>query len=139
MRFVAFLCMILAGFPVWAENESALNLANQLGAAAGAAYACKAGKSLENYEVIASRLLANSVDTAEEERVLDEKYVEAKVEAIRLHEKEHPMPCKEVLKRFNSMKIFNFVVYADGSVKMDDGTMLHPKHPIKPVSENKKK
>jgi len=141
MRLVIMLTMILFPVLVSAQNKPVQNsaLANQLGSAAGAAYACNAGKSLEDFEVIASRLLANTAETAEDERSLDEVYVEAKVRAIKVHKKKHPMSCQEILKRFNNMRIFKFVVYADGSVKMDDGTMLHPKRPIKKPSQTKKK
>ena len=141
MRFLSVALMVMLSTSVFAQNNSGLDLAlaNQLGAAAGAAYVCKAGKALEDYEVIASRLLANSAATNEEEQTLNETYVAAKVQAIKLHKSKHPMACKEILNRFKAMRIFKFVVYADGSVKMDDGTMLHPKRPLKKVSQNKKK
>ncbi|MBP5343713.1 MAG: hypothetical protein J6Y85_01365 [Alphaproteobacteria bacterium] len=141
MRLVLILGIVLLPLVGWAQNRLGLDtsLANQLGSAAGAAYACNAGKSLEDFEVIASRLLANSAETAEDERSLDEAYVEAKIRAMKLHKKEHPMSCQEILKRFQDMRIFKFIVYADGSVKKDDGTMLYPKRPVKKISQNKKK
>lgn len=141
MRFVFILSIFLFPMAAVAQNRPVQNaaLANQLGAAAGAAYACNAGKSLEDFEVIASRLLANTAETVADEQSLDEIYVEAKVRAIKVHKKEHPMSCQEILKRFKNMRIFKFIVYADGSVKMDDGTIMHPKRPVKKITQNKKK
>ena len=141
MRLAFILSAILFPMLAFAQNKPVPNsaLANQLGSAAGAAYACNAGKVLEDFEVIASRLLANTAETAEDEQSLDEVYVEAKVRAIKVHKKEHPMSCQEILKRFKNMRIFKFIVYADGSIKMDDGTMMHPKRPVKKITQDKKK
>ena len=141
MRIVLMLGVLMLSMSAFAQNESGLDLslANQLGSAAGAAYACKAGKRLEDYEVIASRLLANLAATDADERTLNETYVEAKVQAIKLHKSKHPMACKEILQRFKAMRIFKFVVYADGSVRMDDGTMSHPQRPVKKLSRNQKR
>ena len=139
MKRLLFLILVMWSVSCFAQEYTPANpLADQLGTTAGLAYACKAGKSLEDFEVIASRLLANNAATEKDEKDAYIQYVEAKVRTIKNHEKNPKFTCKEILTRFNKMSIFKFVVYADGSVKMDDGTMLRPKRPVKTVKKNKK-
>ena len=141
MKLLYVLLMLGLSVPALAQERTAANmsLAEQLGTAAGLAHACNAGKMLEDYEVISSRLLANKADTLEAEKEAYRSYAEAKFRSFKMHKTEPQMSCAEILAYFKKMDIFKFVVYADGSVKMNDGTLLKPKRPVPKPKRTKKK
>ena len=112
-----------------------LTEAEQLGSVAGLAQACGSNK-LEDFEVIASRILANKAPTEESEYASMKEYVMAKYRVSRSHNRDPQMTCTEILDHIDKLPIFNSVVYADGTVKMFDGSWLKPKRPIK-GSKNK--
>lgn len=118
------------------ENE-------QLGMMAGLALACNAGGKLDDYELIASRILSNTSQTDADERKANRVYAEAKFKAYREHKTSPNATCGEILDTFNHLPIFKSTVYADGTVKMPDGRILKPRKGAKinkqPVQNSKKK
>ncbi|MBR4927267.1 MAG: hypothetical protein IKY98_02960 [Alphaproteobacteria bacterium] len=118
------------------ENE-------QLGMMAGLALACNAGGKLDDYELIASRILSNTAQTDADERKANRVYAEAKFKAYREHKTSPNATCGEVLDTFNHLPIFKSTVYADGTVKMPDGRILKPRKGAKvskkPAQNSKKK
>ncbi len=97
------------------------------GTVAGIAYACNAGKPLEDYELIASRILQNMAPSKEMESAYIKEYAQAKKSAMDKQKTAPPMPCSQFLKEFKKQKIFQSTVMSDGSVKNPDGTWLLPR------------
>ncbi len=133
MKHICILLMMAAAVPAWAQARTAKGLteAQQLGITAGAALACAAGPKLDDFELIASRIIANKAATEQEEQDGYREYATSKFTTYQEQKKSPQAPCSEVLASFNRLPIFKSVVYADGSVKMFDGTKLMPKRPVK--------
>ena len=101
-----------------------INENEQLGMMAGLALACNAGAKLDDYELIASRLLANTAQTNAEQKQAERQYAEAKFKAYKDHKASPRASCGEILESFSALPIFRSVVYADGSIKTPDGKIL---------------
>ncbi|MDR2901761.1 MAG: hypothetical protein LBU87_01445 [Lactobacillales bacterium] len=112
------------------RTAKGLSEAQQLGITAGLAQACNAGGKLDDFELIASRIIANQALTQKEEMDGYRAFATSKLQALREHKDSPKLTCGEVLDDFGRLPIFKSVVYADGSVKMPDGTMLRPKRPV---------
>ena len=105
--------------------------AQELGITAGLALACNAGAKLDDFELIASRLIANKALTAADEQKGYRQFAEEKFRAYN-EQRNHPREsCGAVLDSFNQLPLFQSVVYADGGLKMYDGTYLKPLRPVK--------
>lgn len=102
------------------ENE-------QLGMMAGLALACNAGAKLDDYELIAGRIVANQAQTDADEKKAIKEYAEAKFNAYQEQKQSPQATCGEVLETFNRLPIFKSVVYVDGTVKLPDGKILKPR------------
>ncbi len=125
------LLSLMIAQPVWAQNIKKMSDAEQLGMLAGWAMACGAEKKLEDFEIIASRLLANQSATDELEKHEVQVYTQAKWVALQQQKKGNLADCHEILEGFNNLPLFNATVYADGSVKLPDGAWSKPLRPIK--------
>ena len=121
MKKIVFL-IVMWILPVFGAKLSVLEEAAQLGTIAGIAEACGAQKELENYELIAARLIANKSASVEAEKAGYRRYAEEKLRAKRDHKGSPKLTCGEILNRFRKMPIFKSVVYKDGSLKFYDGT-----------------
>ena len=95
-----------------------------LGMAAGAALACDVQEELKNFELIASRIIANKAPTKKQEIKDLKVYAAEKLRAYRLQKNTAPISCREVVRDFKNQRIFQSTVYADGSVKLPDGVLL---------------
>ena len=111
----------------------AIRNAESLGATAGPALACNAGKKLEKFELIASYLIGGQASNPKERKELFEFYAAEKLRTYNLQKKSPPSSCSEVLNSFSSLPIFKATVYKDGKVKMPDGKIITPK----PLSSDK--
>lgn len=135
MRF--FILFLLFFFPSMGKSDVFLDDAAALGTMAGVAKACnEAPKKLDDYELIAVRLIANKANTAEQEKDGYYSYAREKLKAERKQKHTPQMSCDEILSRFRNMPLFESVVYHDGSLKLSDGTFLPAKRP--PLKVNKK-
>lgn len=120
-----FLCC-----PVMAQEISALDEAALLGSMAGVAKACGENEQkLEDFELIAARLIANKTNSPEEEIMGYRRYAEENLASMRKHKENPQLSCDEILERFENMPIFESIVYQDGSLKLSDGTFLQAKRP----------
>jgi hypothetical protein len=122
---------VLACLSASAQNVQKMSDAEQLGMMAGLAMACGADKKLEDFDLIASRLLANQSPTEQEEIRQVKVYTQAKWEALQREKRDHTVSCQEVLDSFQKLPLFNAIVYADGSVKLPDGIWSKPLRPVK--------
>ncbi len=135
MKKIFFIITLLCSFSAAAQKATKLPDIKEapeyspaaFGLVAGAAYACNAGKKLQDYELIVSRILMNLAPNEKMEKAYLTEYVVAKKEAMTKQQKEPPMSCSSFLKEFNKQKIFNSMVMSDGSVKNPDGTWLLPR------------
>lgn len=139
-----FLYMIMISVVVTTQAFAAsrtlngINENEQLGMTAGLALACNAGGKLDDYELIASRIIANTAQTDLEQKKAERQYAEAKFRAYK-EQKETPQAgCGEILESFSNLPIFKSVVYADGTVKTPDGKVLKPRPGAKKPVQKKK-
>lgn len=140
---ISLIVCLLFSFQAAAQNDRTLQGITenqQLGMMAGLALACDAGGKLDDYELIASRIIANQAQTDADERKAVREYAEYKFSTFK-EQKENPQAsCGEVLDTFSHLPIFKSTVYADGSVKMPDGRLLKPREGSKlPMLKVKKK
>lgn len=127
-------CLIMQPIQSQAQSRTinGVTETEQLGIAAGVAMACRVDyDTLANYEMIASRIIANPLKTDTDERVAIKLYSEAKLKAYKEQKKSPKMHCSEILERFKSQEIFKTTVYRDGTLKFSNGKVLKPKRPIK--------
>lgn len=97
-----------------------------MGTLAGAAWACNAGESLINFEIIAGNILLNKAKTRKaQERAIDE-YALAKLNAYKAQKRNPKVSCRNVIARFEAQEIFQSTVLADGRVRLPDGSWLIP-------------
>ena len=138
-KMLLFLCLF--SLPVMAAERTTNGLteAQQLGITAGIALACNAGSRLDDFELIASRIIANKALTAEAEQKGYREFAESKLRAYNEQRNNPQESCGAVLDSFKHLPIFRSVVYADGGVKMYDGSYLKPLRPIKKNKSKKKK
>lgn len=123
MVFLGFVCLGCNAFAKMTDAE-------RLGIMAGSAVACGATKKLDDFELIASRILANQSATDEIETANVQRYMETKYRVMNM-QKMDMETCDEVLRQFNALPIFQSVVYADGSVKLPDGKWSKPLRKVK--------
>ena len=137
-KILLFLCLF--SFPVMAAERTTNGLteAQQLGITAGVALACNAGGKLDDFELIASRIIANQALTADAEQKGYREFAESKLRAYNEQRRSPQESCGAVLDSFNHLPIFRSVVYADGGLKMYDGKYLKPLRPVKQVKSNTK-
>ncbi len=112
------------------RTAQGLSESEQLGITAGTALACNAGAKLDDFELIASRIIANQAATEEIEKERYTQFAQSKLKAYKEQKDNPQMSCGEVLSSFNRLPIFRSVVYADGSVKMPNGALLKPKRAV---------
>ena len=139
MKKIVVFLFLLAAMPVYADGDrttEGLTEAEQLGITSGLALACNAGSKLDDFELIASRLIANKALTAEAEQKGYREFAEAKFNAYNEQKKDPKESCGAILDSFNHLPLFRSVVFADGGLKMYDGTYLKPLRPVKPAQQN---
>ena len=136
MKKILFCLFVLFTPPVLADNRTTEGLteAEQLGITAGTALACNAGGKLDDFELIASRIIANKALTAEAEQQGYREYAESKFRAYNEQRNNPQETCGAVLDSFTHLPVFRSVVFADGGLKMYDGTYLKP---LRPIRQNK--
>ena len=98
--------------------------AQQLGTWAGIALACNAGNRLDDFELIASRIIGNQATSDEERTTAFKEYASEKLRTYKLQKSKPASSCTQVLEHFDKLPIFRSVVYPDGSVKLPDGKVL---------------
>lgn len=121
--FVLFFYILLCG-TAKAQTLNGMNDAQQLGSMAGLALACNAGSRLDDFQLIASYIIANENPTKEKR---DKAFKSFAAEKLRTYNMQKDTPledCPTVLKHFYNLDIFNCTIYASGDVKFPDGKIL---------------
>ena len=140
MKKLFFILFCLCASPVLAGNRTTrgLSVPAQLGITSGTALACNAGSKLDDFELIASRIIANSAPTEEAEQAGYREFAQAKLRAYQEQRNDPQETCSAVLDSFRHLPIFRSIVYADGSVRMYDGSYLKPQRPVQQKKNTQK-
>lgn len=128
---LGLICLMTTTAIAGSRTINGINDNEQLGMMAGLALACNAGGKLDDYELIASRILANTAQTDAEEKKAVKEYARAKFKAYQEQKNMPQATCGEVLDTFNHLPIFKSIVYANGTVKMPDGRILKSRNGMK--------
>jgi len=110
-----------------ASAQERMNEAQQLGTLAGAAEACRLGRSQEAFEEIALRLIANKSVSDSDEDFSFKNYATAKAVAYKKQTEAPMVRCSEMAKAFTQMPLFRFELYSDGTLKTNDGEFIYPR------------
>ncbi len=128
--FLGFMCLL--AMPVVADSLMLQDEVNQLGVMSGLAMACgESNKKLDDYELIASRIIANKSATEEIELQMKKEFILQQLKTLQKYQVSPISDCPNVLKRFRQMPLFQSTVYSDGGIKFSDGTYLPPLRPFK--------
>ncbi len=119
-----FLFLIFLSIPISAQMMDMD--ASYLGHVAGLAYACKAGKSLTNFETISGYIIAagakDKADLAEKIK----QYSISKYDTYSSQTDADLKKCPETLKQFKKQKIFDIRIHKNGKIKYPDGKTVNP-------------
>ena len=108
-RIMLLFCMLSVCMPmnVFANSRTTNGLTEteKLGITAGAALACGVDREqLLNYEMIASRVIANPISSVEVEKKAMQEYATAKLKAFKEQKKQSLSTCPEILERFENQE-----------------------------------
>lgn len=127
-KFLLTLMFMLPMYSVSAapNKPTYLEEMDALGSIAGQGLACRA-KKYHQYEMLARAIMVGKApsDKLQQEGVM--RYNEAKVNAFMIIKRENLSECDVILSDFDQQKIFKSVLYADGRVKLYDGTLIQPR------------
>ena len=126
-KFLILLCLI---FPAdaYAQRQTVMNEAEQMGLLAGLASACNADAHvLHDYEEIASRIIANKAPSQAVEDMFVKDYARAKAQFYLKQIKAPEISCGEVMTHFTQMPVFSFKLYDDGTLITNEGKYLYPR------------
>lgn len=124
---VLFFCFAKTG----AAADKGVSYAEEmymLGAISGEGLACKSQK-YHQFELLARAILVGkAANSAVQEEGL-RRFSEGKVNAFINAKESNFANCPEIIKSFESQKIFKSVLYSDGRIKLYDGTLITPRQP----------
>lgn len=130
-KFLTLAAVLLFSFTARAQvsiTPSYIEEMKALGTVSGTGMACGAPK-YATFEMLARAILVTKAvsDKNQEEGMI--AYNTAKADAFLAKQADGLFNCDELNTRFNSQKIFKTTLYADGTIKMYDGKVYHPRHP----------
>lgn len=126
-KFLILLCLILPA-DAYAQRQTVMNEAEQMGLLAGLASACGADAHvLHDYEEIASRIIANKAPSQAVEDMFVKDYARAKAQFYLKQIKAPEISCGEVMTHFTQMPVFSFKLYDDGTLITNEGKYLYPR------------
>lgn len=123
-RIFFFLFVGLFALSAHAQTLNGMTDAQQLGSMAGLALACNAGSRLDDFQLIASYVIADSNPTEAKRQKAFKQFAAEKLRTYNLQKKAPVEECPAILKRFYNLPIFEVTIYRDGSVKFPDGKIL---------------
>lgn len=131
MKKFLILTLCLTSFVAKAQNTitpSYIEEMKILGTVSGNGMACGAAK-YSTFEMLARAILITKAISDENQEAGMRAYNTAKADAFISKQADGMYNCAEINARFNNQKIFKTTLYADGTIKMYDGTVFHPRHP----------
>lgn len=99
-----------------------------LGAVAGQGLACGASK-YSTFEMLARAILISKAPSDDMQAKAMYSYNEEKANAYFSKQMDGFYECEQINRRFNNQDIFSASLYADGTIKMPDGTIVTPRQP----------
>lgn len=116
---------------IWISGATAAEISyldemRQMGDVAGQGLACRARK-YQQYELLARALLVTKSPNDKLQREAMIAYNETKIDAMSQIFANNYEGCDQIVYNFNRQKIFKSVLYADGKIKLYDGTLLKPR------------
>ena len=129
-KFLILLFCIIS-FSANAQNTitpSYIEEMKALGTVSGNGMACGASK-YSTFEMLARAILITKAVSDENQEAGMRAFNTAKADAFISKQADGMYNCDEINARFNEQKIFKTTLYADGTIKMYDGKVFHPRHP----------
>lgn len=99
-----------------------------LGIVSGQGMACGASK-FDTFEMLARAILISKATSDRQQAEGMKIYNEAKADAYISKRMDGFYECALINSRFDSQDIFKATLYADGTIKMPDGTIITPRQP----------
>ena len=129
MKYIFLLIGLSLSSTLFARSYTLQNMsdAQQLGTWAGMALACNAGNKLDDFELIASRIIGNQASSDEDRTKAFKEYAVEKLRTYNLQRKTPADSCDQILAHFDELPIFRSEIYQDGSVKLPDGKVIPAK------------
>ena len=119
--------LCLAPVRGWAQMAY-LDEVRALGAVAGQGLACGASK-YDTFELLARAILISKAVSNNMQAEGMYAYNEEKANAYMSKQYDGLYDCDEINRRFDRQAIFKMTLYADGTLKMPDGTIVTPRQP----------
>ena len=126
MRFIAAICMVLCLVGNSASASTYLEEVRNLGYVSGEGLACGAEK-YPSYEFIARAYLVSKAASDSEQADGMYEYNKAKATAFMEKRGDGYFGCDETNRRFNNQKIFQSILYKNGTIKLPDGKVIRPR------------
>lgn len=126
--FAALLCFIGESARASYDKPTYEEEMYMLGVMSGKGLACKSQK-YHQFELLARALIVGKAPNSAVQRQGMIEYTSGKIDAFSEAEDVRFADCAEILRAFNSQKIFESVLYSDGKIKMYDGTIIKPRQP----------
>lgn len=120
------LIMGICASRVSAQDVSYIDEIRALGSVAGQGLACNASK-YDTFEWLARAILISKAPNDSMQAQAMYAYNEEKANAYMSKQMDGMFDCAEINRRFNAQQIFQAVLYADGTIKMPDGTIIKPR------------
>lgn len=114
-----------------AQKVSYVEEMQALGAVSGQGLACEASK-YHTYEMLARAILISKARSDAEQLEGMNAYNEYKVNAFMSKIQDGFYNCGSIALSFDKQKIFNMVLYGDGTIKMPDGSIVTPRNSYDP-------
>ena len=131
MKKFLILAFSLIAFNSNAQNSitpSYIEEMKALGSVSGTGLACGAAR-YNTFEMLARAILVTKAVSDQNQEEGMRAYNTAKADAFLAKQSDGLYNCDELNARFNNQKIFKTILYADGTLKMYDGKVYHPRHP----------
>jgi hypothetical protein len=109
-----------AGKPSYMDEVTAL------GSIAGQGLACRA-KKYHKFELLARAIVVSKAKSDKMQKDGLKAFNDAKADSFMAVERENFSECDDIVYSFNRQKIFEAVLYRNGTIKMPDGTMVIPR------------
>lgn len=113
---------VLAQVPSYAEEVKALGIVSGQGMACGAS-------KFDTFEMLARAILISKASSDRQQAEGMKIYNEAKADAYISKRMDGFYECALINRRFDNQDIFKATLYADGTIKMPDGTIITPRQP----------
>lgn len=120
--------MLLLNFPQAAAQVPYIEEVRALGSVAGQGLACGASK-YDAFELLARAILISKAPSNSIQAQGIYAYNEEKANAYISKQYDGFFECDKINRRFDNQAIFQAVLYADGTIKMPDGTIVTPREP----------